>query len=162
MPLIMEYASCIIEGSMVTAIWQHLRMHQNSFLVLYLVKCWILLKLVLGGVSGVAHFSTAHEQAQSKNTYQWDAPQTIQHNISVFVLFVVCVVCRSVLSLIWMLLGDAFRERCCPLLSLFSVFKRNVILFFNISLNFKIKDYNYVVFCYLTGLKTIEYETENV
>jgi hypothetical protein len=47
---------CHIEGSMITAVWTHLRMFLNSKFHHFRVKCWILLKLVLGGVDGNLHF----------------------------------------------------------------------------------------------------------
>jgi hypothetical protein len=39
---------CHIEGSMITAVWTHLRMFLNSKLYHFMFECWILLKLVLG------------------------------------------------------------------------------------------------------------------
>jgi hypothetical protein len=42
--------------SMITAEWTHLRMFLNSKFYYFMLKCWILLKLVLGGVDGNLHF----------------------------------------------------------------------------------------------------------
>jgi hypothetical protein len=47
---------CHIEGSMITAVWTHLRMFLNSKFYCFTFKCWILLKLVLGGVDGNLQF----------------------------------------------------------------------------------------------------------
>jgi hypothetical protein len=47
---------CLIEGSMVTAVWTHLRLFLNSKFYYIMFKCWILLKPVLGGVDGNLHF----------------------------------------------------------------------------------------------------------
>jgi hypothetical protein len=47
---------CHIEGSMITAVWTHLRMFLNSKVYYFMFKCWILLKPVLGGVDGNFHF----------------------------------------------------------------------------------------------------------
>jgi hypothetical protein len=47
---------CHIEGSMITAVWTHLRMFLNSKFRHFCVKCWILLKPVLGRVDGSLHF----------------------------------------------------------------------------------------------------------
>ena len=47
---------CHIEGSMITAVWTHLRMFLNSKFYYFTFKCWILLKPVLGGVDGNLHF----------------------------------------------------------------------------------------------------------
>jgi hypothetical protein len=47
---------CHIEGSMITAVLKHLRMFLNSKFHHFCVKCWILLKPVLGGVDGNLHF----------------------------------------------------------------------------------------------------------
>jgi hypothetical protein len=41
---------CHIEGSMITAVWTHLRMFLNSKFDHFMFKCWILLKPVLRGV----------------------------------------------------------------------------------------------------------------
>jgi hypothetical protein len=49
--------ACHIEGSMITAIWTHLRMFSKFKIVLVHVKCWILLKPVLGGVDGNMHLT---------------------------------------------------------------------------------------------------------
>jgi hypothetical protein len=48
---------CHIEGSMINAVWTHLRMFLNSKFHRFRVKCWILLKPVLGGVDGKLHFT---------------------------------------------------------------------------------------------------------
>jgi hypothetical protein len=47
---------CHIKGSMITAVWTHLRMFLNSKFYYFRFKCWILLKSVLGGVDGNLHF----------------------------------------------------------------------------------------------------------
>jgi hypothetical protein len=46
---------CHIEGSMITAVWTHLRMFLNFKFYYFRFKCWILLKPVLGGVDGSMH-----------------------------------------------------------------------------------------------------------
>jgi hypothetical protein len=43
-------------GSMITAVWTHLRMFLNSKFSIFVFKCWILLKPVLGGVDGNLNF----------------------------------------------------------------------------------------------------------
>jgi hypothetical protein len=43
-------------GSMITAVWTHLRMFLNSKFTIFVFKCWILLKPVLGCVDGNLHF----------------------------------------------------------------------------------------------------------
>jgi hypothetical protein len=47
---------CLIEGSMITAVWTHLRMFLNSKFHHFRVKCWIMLKPVLGDADGNLHF----------------------------------------------------------------------------------------------------------
>jgi hypothetical protein len=47
---------CHIEGSMITAVWTHLRTFLNLKFYYFMFKCWILLKPVLGGVDGNLHF----------------------------------------------------------------------------------------------------------
>jgi hypothetical protein len=42
-----------IEGSMINAVWTHLRMFINSKFYHFMFKCWILLKPVLRGVDGI-------------------------------------------------------------------------------------------------------------
>jgi hypothetical protein len=48
--------TCHIEGSMITAVWTHLRMFLNSKFHHFRVICWILLKPVLGDVDGNLQF----------------------------------------------------------------------------------------------------------
>jgi hypothetical protein len=56
--------TCHIDGSMITAISTHLRVFLNF--TIFMFKCWILLKPVLGGRGrSLALSSTIHEQAQS-------------------------------------------------------------------------------------------------
>jgi hypothetical protein len=45
-----------LKSSMITAVWTHLRMFLISKFYHFRVKCWILLKPVLGGVEGNLHF----------------------------------------------------------------------------------------------------------
>jgi hypothetical protein len=47
--------TCHIEGSMITAIWTHLRMFQNSKLYQFMVNVEFCIKPVLGGVGGSLH-----------------------------------------------------------------------------------------------------------
>jgi hypothetical protein len=58
---------CHVEGSMITAVWTHLRMFQNSKFHHFMFKCWILLKPMLGGVEGSLHFTVPSMNRLNQN-----------------------------------------------------------------------------------------------
>jgi hypothetical protein len=86
---------CHIEGSMITAVWTHLRMFLNSKFYYFMFKCCILLKPVLGGVDGNLHFPVP-----SMNRLNQTEPATFSilpcwdfFRDSVFIYFIVVYVC---------------------------------------------------------------------